>query len=46
MTSGYAQRWLVVLSPRISRLKEADQLAAEDENVRRSLAYGREKLAG
>jgi 3-oxoisoapionate decarboxylase len=31
--------------PRISKLKEADQLAVEDDNVRRSLAYGREKLA-
>ncbi|HKA06945.1 MAG TPA: hypothetical protein VKD71_06775, partial [Gemmataceae bacterium] len=30
--------------PRISKLKEAEQLAAEDRNVRRSLEYGRAKL--
>jgi sugar phosphate isomerase/epimerase len=30
--------------PRISQLNEADQLAAEDKNVRRSLEYGRRKL--
>jgi hypothetical protein len=31
--------------PRVSQLKEPEQLAVEDDNVRRSLAYGREKLA-
>jgi sugar phosphate isomerase/epimerase len=30
--------------PRISKLKESEQLAAEDKNVRRSLEYGRAKL--
>ncbi|MBO0697156.1 MAG: sugar phosphate isomerase/epimerase [Zavarzinella sp.] len=30
--------------PRISKLSAADQLAAEDNNVRRSLEYGRAKL--
>jgi 3-oxoisoapionate decarboxylase len=30
--------------PRISKLKEAEQLAAEEKNVRRSLEYGRAKL--
>jgi sugar phosphate isomerase/epimerase len=30
--------------PRISKLGQADQLAVEDQNVRRSLEYGRAKL--
>jgi len=30
--------------PRIGKLKEVEQLAAEDKNVRRSLEYGRAKL--
>ncbi len=30
--------------PRISTLSEAEQLRVEDENVRRSLEYGRKDL--
>jgi sugar phosphate isomerase/epimerase len=30
--------------PRVSKLRAADQLAVEDENVKRSLEYGRAKL--
>jgi hypothetical protein len=32
--------------PRTSKLSADDQRAAEDRNVRRCLAYGRERLAG
>jgi hypothetical protein len=30
--------------PRVSTLSQADQLAVEDRNVRRSLAYARQQL--